>query len=84
MNKKKPKKYHVAVLCSEGANENGVPVYQVRWVSEWPKVAIPFESHYETSPSEADAKAFGRDQAFEVARAIRMRSTVWSAMVEEA
>lgn len=80
----KPKKYRVAVLLAEGWDESGRALYKVKWVSGWPKVFIPYESRYETSPDADEALTFGRDTALEVARKIRLRSVVWSAMVEEA
>lgn len=84
MNKGKPKKYHVVVWNNVGQTESGIPAFSPKYVSEWPKRVIPYESRYELSPDQEDALCFGRDQALEVARTIRLRSVVWSAMVEEA
>lgn len=80
----KPRKYHVVVWMCDGEDKAGLPVFYPKYVSAWPEEVVPYKSHYELSPNKKDAMPFGRDRAIEVARTIRMRSCVWSAMVEEA
>ena len=80
----KAKKYRVVVWNYGGPNSEGVPSFYGKYVSEWPKDASKFGARYELSPHKEDALTFGRDTALDVAHTIRMRSPVWSAMVEEA